>query len=80
MCERWDEVLGHLAMLFCAMDGWRRLGFASFAHYCEERLGMCPRAVQQRAALERRLYELPRLRQAMQERRLSYEKQDEMQG
>ena len=32
------------------------------------------RAVEQRAALERRLYELPALRQAMTERRLSYEK------
>ncbi|MFL5457954.1 MAG: hypothetical protein ACJ78X_16255 [Myxococcales bacterium] len=29
--ERWDEVFGHLAMLLRAMDGWRRLGFASFA-------------------------------------------------
>src|SRR5712691_3147299 len=35
---------------------------------------MSVRAVQQRAALERKLYELPPLRQAMQERRLSYEK------
>ncbi len=72
--DRWDEVLGHLAMLFCAMDGWRRMGFASFEHYCRERLGMSVRAVEQRAALERKLYELPPLRQAMQERRLSYEK------
>jgi hypothetical protein len=72
--DRWDEVLGHLAMLFCAMDGWRRMGFASFEHYCKERLGMGVRSVQQRAALERKLYELPSLRRAMQERRLSYEK------
>ncbi|MFL5309142.1 MAG: HNH endonuclease [Myxococcales bacterium] len=72
--DRWDEVLGHLAMLFCAMDGWRRAGFASFEHYCRERLGMSARAVRQRAALERKLYELPALRQAMQERRISYEK------
>jgi len=71
---RWDEVFGHLAMLFRAMDGWRRLGFASFEHHCKERLGMGARAVEQRAALERRLYELPSLRQAMVERRLSYEK------
>jgi len=59
---RWDEVFGHLAMLFRAMDGWRRMGFASFEHYCSERLGMGVRAVEQRAALERRLYELPSLR------------------
>jgi HNH endonuclease len=74
MRERWGDVLGHLAMLFRKMDGWRRLGFASFDHYCEERLGICPRAVEQRAALERRLYELPTLRKALGERRLSYEK------
>src|SRR5207237_3858428 len=72
--QRSDEVLGHLAMLFLKVDGWRLLGFASFEHYCSERLGMCVRAVEQRAALERRLYELPALRQAMTERRLSYEK------
>src|SRR6266850_164872 len=74
MRARWDEVFGHLAMLFRAMDGWRRLGFASLEHHCKERLGMGARAVEQRASLERRLYELPSLRQAMVERRLSYEK------
>ena len=42
--------------------------------HAPERLGMGVRAVEQRAALERRLYELPSLRQAMVERRLSYEK------
>jgi hypothetical protein len=71
--QRWDEVFGHLAMLFLKMDGWRRLGFASFGHYSSERLGMCERAVEQRAALERRLYELPALREAMSGRRVSYE-------
>jgi hypothetical protein len=74
MRDRCDEVLGHVAMVFCAMGGWRSLGFASLKHYCRERLGMSVRAVQQRAALERKLYDLPSLRQAMQDRRLSYEK------
>jgi hypothetical protein len=72
--ERWDEVFGHLAMLLRAVDGWRRLGFASFEHYSSERLGMGVRAVAERAALERRLYEVPRLREAMHSRRISYEK------
>ena len=63
--ERWDEVFGHLAMLFRKLGGWRRLDFASFEHYCTERLGMSVRAVEQRAALEAKLYELPRLRTAM---------------
>jgi hypothetical protein len=71
--RRWDEVFGHLAMLFLKVEGWRLLGFASSEHYCDERLGMCVRAVEQRAALERRLYELPSLRRAMSERRVSYE-------
>src|SRR3954464_9710132 len=72
--ERWDEVFGHLAMLIRAVDGPRRLGFASFEHYCSERLGMGVRAVAERAALERKLYEVPRLREAMRQRRISYEK------
>ena len=72
--ERWDEVFGHLAMLFRAADGWRRAGFASFEHYCTERLGMAERAVAQRIALERSLHDLPVLRDALRERRISYEK------
>jgi hypothetical protein len=72
--ERWDEVFGHLAMLIRAVDGPRRLGFASFEHYCAERLGMGVRAVAERAALERKLYEVPPLREAMRESRISYEK------
>src|SRR4051812_29420406 len=72
--ERWDEVFGHLAMLLRAVDGWWRLGFASFEHYTAERLGMGVCAVAERAALERKLYEVPQLRQAMREKRLSYEK------
>jgi len=71
--ERWDEVFGHLAMLIRAVDGPRRLGFASFEHYCAERLGMGVRAVAERAALERKLYELPLLREATRERAISYE-------
>jgi hypothetical protein len=72
--NRWDEVFGHLAMLLRAIEGWRRLGFASFAHYCDERVGMAVRAVEERAALERRLYDIPQLREAMRARRISYEK------
>ena len=72
--NRWDEVFGHLAMLLRAIEGWRWLGFASFAHYCDERVGMAVRAVEERAALERRLYEVPQLRDAMRARRISYEK------
>src|SRR5205085_7354893 len=71
--ERWDEAFGHLAMLIRAVDGPRRLGFASFEHYCVERLGMGIRSVAERAALERKLYEVPQLREAMRAKKMSYE-------
>src|SRR5207244_12106585 len=71
--ERWGDVFGFVAMVFIRVRGWEYVGFASFKHYCEERLGMSVRAVEQRAALERRLYELPPLREAMREPRVSYE-------
>ena len=51
---RRDEVCGHLEMLFVRVKGWDLLDFASLDHYAEERLGMCRRAVQQRASLEPR--------------------------
>lgn len=72
--DRWDESFGHLAMIFRAMRGWEPLGFASFPHYCRERLGMGERTVCQRASLELKLREVPVLRQALREKRLSYEK------
>jgi hypothetical protein len=71
---RWDEVFGHVAMLLRMCGVWRDMHFVSFAHYCAERLGMAERTVGQRIALERRLYELPALRRALREGRLSYEK------
>ena len=74
MRDRWDELVGHLGMLLRMLGLWRDMKFQSFAHYCAERLGMATRTVQQRVALERRLYALPALRQAMRERRVSYEK------
>jgi len=70
----WDDVFGHLAMIFSAHGFWRDAGFASFGHYCSERLGMAERTVEQRIALERRLLVLPALRRAMRGGRVSYEK------
>jgi HNH endonuclease len=74
MRDRWDDLLGHLAMLVRMTGLWRDMCFASFGHYSEERLGMSARAVEQRASLARRLYSLPALRRALREGRLSYEK------
>ncbi|TMA88724.1 MAG: HNH endonuclease, partial [Deltaproteobacteria bacterium] len=68
---QWDDAFGHLAMLMRTLGLWRDAGFASFGHYCSERLGMTERTVEQRIALERRLRVLPALRQAMREGRIS---------
>ena len=70
----WDEVFGHVAMLFKSSRAWDPLGFACFGHYCEERLGMAERTVAQRIALEHSLYRIPLLRRALREKRISYEK------
>ena len=74
MRGRWDVLLGHLAMLVKNVGLWRDAGFASFGHYCEERLGLSARTVEQRAALARRCYSVPAVREAMKEGRLPYEK------
>jgi hypothetical protein len=74
MRDRWDELLGHLAMLLQRTWLWRDMRFASFGQYCAERLGMAERTVAQRSALERRLYSLPKLREALRAGRVSYEK------
>jgi hypothetical protein len=52
---------------------WRVAGFESFEHYCAERLGLSARMVEQRAAVERRIWADPALR-AARERGLAYEK------
>ncbi|HSB21308.1 MAG TPA: HNH endonuclease signature motif containing protein, partial [Anaeromyxobacteraceae bacterium] len=74
MRQRWDGLLGHLAMLVRRHRLWRDLGFASFGHYCVERLGMAARTVEQRAWLAGRLCQLPSLRAAMEDGRICYEK------
>ncbi len=74
MRDRWDEVVGHLAMLVRMLGLWRDMKFASFGHYCAERLGMASRTVEQRVALARRLHALPALRAALRDGRISYEK------
>jgi hypothetical protein len=64
MRASWDDALGHCALAVKATGLHRVLGFASFAHYARERLGLSERTVQQRAALERRLWESPALKAA----------------
>jgi DNA-binding transcriptional MerR regulator len=52
---------------------WHTAGFASFEHYCSERLGMAASTVERRAAVEKRLWQLPALR-AARDAGLSFEK------
>jgi len=70
---RWDVVTGKAARMVRRSGLWRLLGFNDFRHYCEVRLRMSPRAVEQRAAVEDRLAALKVLRRARDEG-LSYEK------
>ena len=72
--SRWDDLLGHLALIFRQLGLWRDMRFVSIEHYFTERLGMSDRTVGQRIALERRLYDLPPLRDAMRSGRVTYEK------
>ena len=73
MRDAWDGSLGFGAYATKRSGLWRTLGFASFSHYCDERLGLAARTVEQRAALEKRLWQLPALR-AARDSVLSYEK------
>jgi hypothetical protein len=72
--DRWDGLLGHLALLVRLLGLWREAGYASFRHYVRERLGLGLRSVEQRVALERRLYALPGLGEALRAGRVSAER------
>lgn len=71
--DRWDALVGWCALVVRESGLWRVAGFASFDHYCTERLGLAPRTVEQRASLERRLWQAPALR-AARDGGLPYEK------
>jgi hypothetical protein len=69
----WDAILGYCAHAVRRTGLWHVAGFASFEHYCEERLGLSARAVEQRASLEKRIWQSRALR-AAREGGLPYEK------
>ena len=73
MRRGWDELVGHLSMLLINTGLWRDMKFLDIDHYATERLGMSGRAIEQRAWLERRLWNFPALRRAMRDGRLGYE-------
>jgi hypothetical protein len=69
----WDDLIGYCALALRRSGVHRRLGFADFRQYVEERLQLPPRAVEQRAALEERLGDSPALREARRQG-VSYER------
>jgi hypothetical protein len=69
----WDDVIGFCARAVRESRMYQLLGFASFTHYVEERLQLPAKAVQQRAALEKRICASPALQEARRQG-LSYEK------
>jgi hypothetical protein len=60
----WDDAIGHYALAVRKSGMHRRLGFATFRQYCEERLGLPARAIEQRAAVEARRWASPALQEA----------------
>jgi ribosomal protein L22 len=68
-----EENLGRACLLLRRSGAFRGLGFARFDEYCADRLGLAPSTVRQRVALERRMQDLPALREALRSGRLSYE-------
>jgi hypothetical protein len=71
--DSWDRLLGYCAYVVRRSGLWHLAGFASFEHFCSERLGLSPRTVEQRAAVEQRIWQVPALRTA-RDGGLSYEK------
>jgi hypothetical protein len=60
----WDDLIGSCAHAVRKSRMYQLLGFASFRQYCEERLGLPARAIEQRAAVEERRWASPALQEA----------------
>jgi hypothetical protein len=71
--QRWDQQVGLLGSMIKRSGLHHIMGFASFRHYVDERLGLPPRAVEQRIRLAEQIERSPALRRARDEG-LSYER------
>ena len=69
----WEDLVGHAAHAIKRSGMHLRLGFATFRHFVEERLGLPPRAVEQRVAFEERLSRSAALQEARRQK-VSYER------
>lgn len=72
--QRYDKTFGALTLRLVNSRAWAKLGHGSLAEYCTERLGMSEKSVKERVWLERRMFALPALREALSSGRLSYSK------
>ena len=68
-----DIELGELACTIVDREVWRTFGYASFDHYCRERIGLSPSSVASRIALTRRFTVVPEVRAALAAGRICYE-------
>ncbi|MFI5402011.1 MAG: HNH endonuclease [Planctomycetota bacterium] len=72
--RRYDLVFGALAERVRDECVPEILGYGTFERYCDERLGVSAGTVRQRIWLERRMREMPALRDAVSSGRLTYSK------
>lgn len=70
---RRDVELGELALVIADSGVWQTIGYASFDHYCRERIGLSPSSVATRVALVRRLAGLRQVEAALVGGRIGYE-------
>ncbi len=70
---RRDVELGGLALEISDSGVWQTIGYASFDHYCRERIGLSPSSVATRMALVRRLATRREVERALVDGRIGYE-------
>jgi hypothetical protein len=69
----WDAIIAWLACAVKKSRLYERFGFTNPRHYLEERLQLPPRGIEQRVALEERIWKSPALQEARRHK-LPYEK------
>jgi hypothetical protein len=69
-----DTAFGPLARRVVDGRVWVAVGYRTLEEYCTERLGMSPSVFRQRVWLERRMFALPLLREALASGQLTYSK------
>src|SRR6185436_18831332 len=68
-----DLEFGEALEVFFRAEGWRRLGWATAAHYARERLGVSLSFIKDRRFLSRSVRRLPAVARAVREGEIGYE-------